>query len=53
MAGEIEGLDMHEHGTWAYPEFVTHGKDGTPRSMEEAKKLAPSGMAMPSASAGD
>ena len=24
-AGELEGLDLHEHGMVAYPEFVTHG----------------------------
>jgi len=23
-AGELEGLDIHEHGTVAYPEFVVH-----------------------------
>ncbi len=22
--GELEGIDLHEHGTTAYPEFVTH-----------------------------
>ena len=22
--GELEGLDIHEHGTVAYPEFVVH-----------------------------
>ena len=27
--GELEGLDIHEHGMPAYPEFVTHGY-GTP-----------------------
>jgi ammonium transporter, Amt family len=53
LAGEIEGMDIHEHGAPAYPEFVTHGKDGTPKSVEEARKLAPGSMAMPSASAGD
>jgi Amt family ammonium transporter len=24
-AGELEGLDLHEHGLTAYPEFTTHG----------------------------
>jgi Amt family ammonium transporter len=38
--GELEGLDLHEHGMVAYPEFVVHGdlrgmtpaekSDGTP-----------------------
>ena len=28
--GEIEGLDLHEHGMVAYPEYVIHGYDPTP-----------------------
>jgi ammonium transporter, Amt family len=37
-AGELEGLDIHEHGAPAYPEFVTafasasaaaHGQNGS------------------------
>ena len=24
QAGELEGLDVHEHGMFAYPEFATH-----------------------------
>ena len=24
-AGELEGLDLHEHGMVAYPEYVIHG----------------------------
>ena len=24
-AGELEGLDLHEHGMLAYPEYVIHG----------------------------
>ena len=27
--GELEGLDIHEHGMPAYPEFVVHGYLGT------------------------
>ena len=23
--GELEGLDLHEHGMLAYPEYVVHG----------------------------
>lgn len=38
-AGEIEGLDLHEHGASAYPEYVLHGKDGTPKSVEEVKGI--------------
>jgi len=29
--GEIEGLDLHEHGMVAYPEYVIHGYDPTPQ----------------------
>jgi hypothetical protein len=28
--GELEGLDVHEHGMLAYPEYVIHGYDPTP-----------------------
>jgi len=28
-AGELEGLDLHEHGTVAYPEYVLHHMDAT------------------------
>jgi Amt family ammonium transporter len=27
-AGELEGLDLHEHGTVAYPEYVIHHVEG-------------------------
>ncbi len=37
-AGEIEGLDLHEHGAHAYPEYVFKGADGTPKSLEDLKK---------------
>jgi len=42
--GEIAGLDIHEHGVSAYPEHVLTGKDGTPKSVEEAKVLQPGSM---------
>jgi Amt family ammonium transporter len=29
-AGELEGLDLHEHGMVAYPEYVIHGYDPSP-----------------------
>jgi len=29
-AGEIEGLDIHEHGMLAYPEYVIHGYEPAP-----------------------
>jgi Amt family ammonium transporter len=28
--GELEGLDLHEHGMVAYPEYVIHGFDSGP-----------------------
>jgi Amt family ammonium transporter len=28
--GELEGLDLHEHGMLAYPEYVIHGFDPVP-----------------------
>jgi len=40
--GEIEGLDLHEHGAVAYPEYVMHGNDGTPKSLEDLRTV-PSG----------
>jgi len=42
-AGEIEGLDLHEHGALAYPEYILNADDGTPKSAEEIKRpsLAP------------
>jgi Ammonia permease len=39
-AGEIEGLDLHEHGMLAYPEFSVHG---SPRLTHD---LPASGAAM-------
>ena len=29
--GELEGLDLHEHDMVAYPEYVIHGFNSTPR----------------------
>ena len=29
--GELEGLDLHEHGMVAYPEYVIHGTSRTRR----------------------
>ena len=33
--GEIEGLDLHEHGFPAYPEYVVNGEDGCPKTIDE------------------
>jgi hypothetical protein len=51
--GEIVGLDLHEHGAAAYPEFALTGMDGTPKSLEEAKKAKGGAVASPAAAAGD
>ena len=32
--GELEGIDLHEHGMPAYPEYVIHGFEPTPHSSE-------------------
>ena len=34
--GELMGLDLHEHGMNAYPEYVIHGFDPTPHSSPAA-----------------
>ncbi|PYR34345.1 MAG: ammonium transporter, partial [Acidobacteria bacterium] len=31
--GELEGLDLHEHGMLAYPEYVIHGYDPSPSAL--------------------
>jgi Amt family ammonium transporter len=41
-AGEIAGLDLHEHGAAAYPEYVMQSNDGTPKSLEDLRPV-PSG----------
>ena len=37
-AGEIEGLDLHEHGMLAYPEYVIHGYDPVPHAVGGASQ---------------
>ncbi len=49
--GEVAGLDLHEHGAAAYPEYVLTGNDGTPKSLDAVKK--PGMVGVPSAAAGD
>jgi Amt family ammonium transporter len=39
VEGEIEGLDMHEHGIMAYPEYVMNLNDGTPKSLDELEPM--------------
>jgi len=42
IAGEIEGLDLHEHGAVAYPEYMMEMNDGTPKTLTDPKlKTAP------------
>jgi Amt family ammonium transporter len=42
--GELEGLDLHEHGMLAYPEYVIHGYEPTPQMMPSD---VPAGARMP------
>jgi Amt family ammonium transporter len=35
--GEIEGLDLHEHGMLAYPEYVIHGFEPTPTAKSSSQ----------------
>jgi Amt family ammonium transporter len=39
--GEIEGLDLHEHGMTAYPEYVIHGFDPTPQFAGRSGDTSP------------
>jgi hypothetical protein len=32
-AGELEGLDLHEHGMVSYPEYVIHDSNVVPHYM--------------------
>jgi Amt family ammonium transporter len=51
-AGELEGLDLHEHGMVAYPEYVIHGDLGrglTP-TANKAPDTLPFGVPSPSPS---
>jgi Amt family ammonium transporter len=40
--GELEGLDLHEHGMVAYPEYVIHGFASAPRPDPGAAPAAAS-----------
>ncbi|HUR36106.1 MAG TPA: ammonium transporter [Vicinamibacterales bacterium] len=39
--GEIEGLDLHEHGMVAYPEYVIHGAGGQLAAGEHRMQAVP------------
>jgi Amt family ammonium transporter len=43
--GELEGLDVHEHGMLAYPEYVIHGYEPTPHSVTANGQSPALGMA--------
>jgi Amt family ammonium transporter len=43
--GELEGLDLHEHGMLAYPEYVIHG-DAMPH-MIAPTAASPLGVPVP------
>src|SRR5262249_18228148 len=45
--GEIEGLDLHEHGFPAYPEYVVTGEDGCPKSIDDVPIGPPTGTKLP------
>src|SRR6185295_7297088 len=50
-AGEIEGLDLHEHGMVAYPEYVIHGYEpGLTLVSKATTEQAPFGATQPEAS---
>jgi ammonium transporter, Amt family len=38
--GELEGLDVHEHGMIAYPEYVIHGYEPTPHQTSSIERQA-------------
>src|SRR5579859_2413924 len=51
--GEIVGLDLHEHGASAYPEYALLGNDGTPKTLEEAKAAKGKVLPGPATAGGD
>jgi Amt family ammonium transporter len=51
QAGEIEGLDIHEHGMPAYPEFVMMGRFNQARTPTQIVPQRPT--AAPAGAAGD
>ena len=38
--GELEGLDMHEHGSSAYPEYMISGSESVILSMAAKDEAA-------------
>jgi len=49
-AGELEGLDLHEHGMLAYPEYVIHGYSPSLHHVpQQAAEKMPAAVPSPSA----
>jgi Amt family ammonium transporter len=46
--GELEGLDVHEHGMLAYPEYVIHGYEPGPTSVGSGHAQASMAVGQPS-----
>ena len=47
--GELDGLDLHEHGMPAYPEYVIHGYEPSPRHVSHTADVGALGPAPVSA----
>jgi Amt family ammonium transporter len=45
--GEMEGLDLHEHGMLAYPEYVIHGYEPRPTSLSSSHSQASAALPHP------
>ena len=48
--GELDGLDLHEHGMPAYPEYVIHGYEPSPRHVShtvESRAASPAPASAP------
>jgi len=45
--GELEGLDLHEHGMDAYPEFPAHGYTPKLTNVPAHASAAPDGLGVP------
>ena len=41
--GELEGLDIHEHGMFAYTEFATHPSEPLHGSVASTPAMTPAG----------
>ncbi|MBA3943339.1 MAG: ammonium transporter [Herpetosiphonaceae bacterium] len=48
-AGEMEGLDIHEHGASAYPEYMLSGRADAPKLEPDRPVVAPGGSSLAAA----